>query len=84
MSPAERDRHVPPVSGSGGVGRHLTPVSGSGPLSGLDAATRAARQGELTGSASDYLRLATPVREADSGDPISGSGAHGARFFGRF
>jgi len=40
---------------------------------GLSAVTLAA-QGGLTGSASDYMRLAQPVRDPDNGDPISGSG----------
>ena len=40
---------------------------------GISAAATIAAQG-LTGSASDYMRLALPVRESDNGDAISGSG----------
>ena len=43
-------------------------------LSGINAATLAAQQGGLAGSASDYMRLAMPVRDPDNGDAISGSG----------
>lgn len=55
---AERERFLP---GAAGV------LHG-----GINAATIAA-QG-LTGSASDYMRLAMPVRDPDNGDAISGSG----------
>ena len=40
---------------------------------GISAAATIAAQG-LTGSASDYMRMALPVRESDNGDAISGSG----------
>ena len=42
---------------------------------GINAATLAAQTG-LTGSASDYMRLAMPVRDPDNGDAISGSGEY--------
>jgi hypothetical protein len=57
---AERDRFLPTAAGV-----HL---------SGINAATLAAQQGGLAGSASDYMRLAMPVRDPDNGDAISGSG----------
>ena len=40
---------------------------------GISGVAQIAAQG-LTGSASDYMRLAMPVRESDNGDAISGSG----------
>jgi len=57
---SERDRFLPTAAGV-----HL---------SGINAATLAAQQGGLAGSASDYMRLAMPVRDPDNGDAISGSG----------
>jgi hypothetical protein len=57
---SERDRFLPTTAGV-----HL---------SGINAATLAAQQGGLAGSASDYMRLAMPVRDPDNGDAISGSG----------
>ncbi len=56
---AERERFLP---GAAGV------LHG-----GINAAATIAAQG-LTGSASDYMRLAMPVRDPDGGDAISGSG----------
>ena len=57
---ADRERFLPTTAGV-----HL---------SGINAATLAAQQGGLAGSASDYMRLAMPVRDPDNGDAISGSG----------
>jgi uncharacterized C2H2 Zn-finger protein len=57
---ADRERFLPTAAGV-----HL---------SGINAATLAAQQGGLAGSASDYMRLAMPVRDPDNGDAISGSG----------
>ena len=57
---SERDRFLPTAAGV-----HL---------SNINAATLAAQQGGLAGSASDYMRLAMPVRDPDNGDAISGSG----------
>jgi len=45
------------------------PVTAGAHLGGINAATMG-----LTGSASDYMRLAMPVRDPDNGDSISGSG----------
>ena len=56
---AERERFLPRAAG-------VLP-------GGISAAATLAAQG-LTGSASDYMRMALPVRESDNGDAISGSG----------
>jgi hypothetical protein len=45
-----------------------------GSLPGGISAVTIAAQGGLSGSASDYMRLAMPVRDPDNGDPISGPG----------
>ena len=48
------------------------PVTAGAHLGGINAATMG-----LTGSASDYMRLAMPVRDPDNGDnSISGSGKY--------
>ena len=47
------------------------PVTAGAHLGGINAATMG-----LTGSASDYMRLAMPVRDPDNGDSISGSGEY--------